>query len=131
MLLPRLQLFELEDLEWVSACDSRPCVGLFRIFGSTLRSAQTCAALAAEGMFGQTGTLNVVDLCSGRGELVLALYEALASEGINVAFTLTDKFPNLRAFRYISLNIRSIFTTSPVPSTPQKYLPSWLDCVTY
>ena len=53
-------------------------------------------------MFEQTGTLNVVDLCSGRGELVLALYEALASEGINVEFTLTDKFPNLSAFRYIS-----------------------------
>ncbi len=38
-------------------------------------------------MFAQTGTLNVVDLCSGRGELVLALYEALTSEGIDVEFT--------------------------------------------
>ena len=43
---------------------------------------------------------------------VLALYEALASDGINVEFTLTDKFPNLRAFRYISsqhpLNLRYV-----------------------
>jgi hypothetical protein len=75
----------------VSACDSRFCVGLFRIFGSTLRSAQTALLLLRRRMFGQTGTLNVVDLCPGGGELVLALYEALASDGINFAFTLTDK----------------------------------------
>lgn len=44
--------------------------------------------------------------------MVLALCEAFASEGINVEFTLTDKFPNLRAFRDISsqypLNLRYI-----------------------
>src|SRR5580704_164594 len=53
-------------------------------------------------MFAQTGALNVVDLCSGRGELVLELYEALTSEGIDVEFTVTDKCPDLVAFRYIS-----------------------------
>jgi hypothetical protein len=54
-------------------------------------------------MFAQTGTLNVVDLCSGRGELVLSLYEVLTSEGIDVEFTLTDKFPNLGRVNTISI----------------------------
>jgi hypothetical protein len=111
MLLPRLQLFEVEDLEWIP--DSIRDLALDYLGFLEVRFALHKPVLPLlRRMLGQTGTLNVVDLCTGRGELVLALYEALASDGINVEFTLTDKFPNLTAFRYISslhpLNLRYV-----------------------
>jgi hypothetical protein len=101
MALPRLHLFELEDLEWFP--DTIRNLALDYLGFMEVRFALHKPVMPLlRRMFAQTGTLNVVDLCSGRGELVLALYEALSSEGIDVEFTLTDKFPNLIAFRYIS-----------------------------
>lgn len=79
---------------------SRPCHGLFRFLEVRFALHKPVLPLLRT-MIEHTGSFRVVDLCSGRGELVLALYEALASDEINLEFTLTDKFPNLTAFRYI------------------------------
>lgn len=46
-----------------------------------------------------TRSPEVVDLCSGGAGPVLLLQKALAAEGIDVRFTLTDLFPNLPAFQ--------------------------------
>lgn len=97
MPLPRLQLFELEDLPW---------------FPQTIRDFATDYLHFMERLFAlhkpvvpllrdalkQSGTAQVVDLCSGGGGPVLGMYEALAAEGIAVRFTLTDRYPNLSAF---------------------------------
>lgn len=50
---------------------------------------------------------------------MLALYEALAADGIFVKVTLTDKFPNLDAFRRLSIQCPSGITyiASPVDAT--------------
>ncbi len=50
----------------------------------------------------RSNTAHVVDLCSGGGGPVLAVYQALVSDGNTVSFTLTDKYPNLAAFRRLS-----------------------------
>jgi hypothetical protein len=101
MTLPRLHLFELEDLEWFPHTIRNLALDYLGFMEVRFALHKPVMPLLRR-MLAQTGTLNVVDLCSGRGELVLALYEALTSEGIDVEFTLTDKFPNLVAFRYIS-----------------------------
>jgi hypothetical protein len=99
--LPRLHLFELEDLprfprtirdlatDYLQFMETqfalhRPVVPLLR------------AALA------QSASTRVVDLCSGGGGPTLALCEALLAEGLTVPFTLTDKYPNVPAFRSLA-----------------------------
>jgi hypothetical protein len=86
--------FELEDLEWFPHTIRNLALDYLGFMEVRFALHKPVMSLLRR-MFAQTGTLNVVDLCSGRGELVLALYEALTSEGIDVEFTLTDKFPNL------------------------------------
>jgi hypothetical protein len=44
----------------------------------------------------------VLDLCSGGGGPVLAVYRTLAASGAPVRITLTDKFPNLAAFAHLA-----------------------------
>jgi hypothetical protein len=101
MLVPRLQLFELEDLSW---------------FPSTIRDLATDYLEFMEIRFGlhkpvvtvlrraleQSTVMLVVDLCSGGGGPVSAIYEELRGEGLSVSFTLTDKYPNLSAFRRLA-----------------------------
>jgi hypothetical protein len=101
MSLPRLQLFEWEDIEWFPQAIRDHVLDYLGFLEVRFTLYKPVLPLLRR-MFEQTGTLTVVDLCSGRGGMILALYEALASDGINVEFTLTDKFPNLRAFRDIS-----------------------------
>jgi hypothetical protein len=100
MSLPRLHLFEWEDLEWFPHAIRDLALDYLGFLEGRFALYKPVLPLLRR-VFEQTGTLNVVDLCSGRGGMVLSLYEAFASEGINVKFTLTDKFPNLRAFRDI------------------------------
>ncbi len=48
----------------------------------------------------KTGSSEVLDLGSGGGGPVVAIYEELVKSGIRVRMTLSDKFPNLAAFNY-------------------------------
>jgi hypothetical protein len=121
MPLPRLQLFEWEDLQWFPHAIrdlALDYLGFLEVRFALYKPVLPLLRRMSE----QTGTLKVIDLCSGRGGMVLALYEALASEGINVEFTLTDKFPNLRAFRDISsqhaLNLRYISDSIDATKVP-------------
>jgi hypothetical protein len=102
MALPRLHLFELEDLEWFPHTIRNLALDYLGFMEVRFALHKPVMPLLRR-MFAQTGTLNVVDLCSGRGELVLSLYEVLTSEGIDVEFTLTDKFPNLGRVNTISI----------------------------
>ena len=73
MLLPRLQLFELEDLEWFPHAIRDLALDYLGFL--ELRFALHKSMLPLLGrMFEQTGTFNVVDLCSGGGRLVLPIY---------------------------------------------------------
>jgi hypothetical protein len=111
MSLPRLQLFEWEDLEWFPHAIRDLALDYLGFLEVRFALYKPVLPLLRR-MLEQTDTLKVVDLCSGRGGMVLALTEALASDEVNIEFTLTDKFPNLRAFRDISskhpLNLRYI-----------------------
>ena len=101
MPLPRLQLFEFEDLPWfppvlrdlgtdyLNFMETR--FALHQTVVPVLRAALEAAAVTT-----------VVDLCSGGGGPVLALHDSFASDGMTVRFVLTDKYPNLPAFHRLT-----------------------------
>ena len=49
-----------------------------------------------------TGTEDVLDIASGGGGPIWAVYRQLSDSGVNLRVTLTDKFPNLSAFAYLN-----------------------------
>jgi hypothetical protein len=99
--MPRLHLFEIEDQPW--------CPQVFRDFATDyLHYVQTRFELhramvpLLRNALQRSGTAQVLDLCSGGGGPVLALYETLLSEPAPVLLTLTDRYPNLAAFRRLA-----------------------------
>lgn len=98
--MPRIDCPEFEDQTW---------------FPATLRNMLTDYLqfiYAKSGIFlplvpllrralDEAGADRLVDLCSGGGGPVPFLQQRLADEGVTIQATLTDKFPNLRAFRQL------------------------------
>jgi len=101
MPLPRLQLFELEDLTWFPHT-IRDLATDYLHFMETRFALHKPVVPLLRAMIGDPKTSCVVDLCSGGGGPVSAIYEALAADGISVQFTLTDKYPNIAAFERLS-----------------------------
>lgn len=118
MRLPRLQLFELEDLPWFPPL-IRDFATDYLQFIETRFALHKPAVAIVQRALEQSKVAQVVDLCSGAGGPVLALYEALAAEGMAVSFILTDKYPNVRAFQRLSaLHPRGIsYNEGPVDAT--------------
>lgn len=97
----RFQLFELEDLAWYPATVRDFATDYLQFMQSHFKLHQPLVMLLRRHMK-ECGAERVVDLCSGGGGPLLAVYEALAEEGVTPQFLLTDKYPNLRAFRKLS-----------------------------
>jgi SAM-dependent methyltransferase len=94
----RFHLFELEDQPWFPAV-VRDLATDYLHFIETRFALHRPAVAPLRDALRATGASRVVDLCSGGGGPILLLQRALADEGIAVRFTLTDRFPNLMAFR--------------------------------
>ena len=101
MPLPRMQLFELEDLAWFPQAIRDLATDYLR-FMEALFALHKPAVPLVRRLLEKSGAVQVIDLCSGGGGPVLAVYEALVEQGLSVPFTLTDKYPNLEAFRSMS-----------------------------
>ena len=97
MPIPRLYLFELEDQSWFPAVIRDLATDYLHFVEITFRLHRPIVPLLAEALR-TTHSERVVDLCSGGGGPIPALSEALAAEGLDCHFTLTDRFPNLPAF---------------------------------
>lgn len=65
------------------------------------------------------GTTEIVDLCSGGGGPVGLIADELHAQGVHVHVTLTDRFPNLRAYAHAAEGSgdRIGWETSPVDAT--------------
>ena len=92
MLIPRLHLFELEDLQWFPTTIRDLATDYLHFMELRFRLHEPVVPLLQE-VLDATGYRQVVDLCSGGGGPIPALEEALASEGLAVHFTLTDPIP--------------------------------------
>jgi hypothetical protein len=108
MLLPRLQLFEFEDLAWFPRT-IRNLATDYLHFMQTRFALHAAVVPLIRGMLEESEASEVVDLCSGGGGPVLAVYESLVAGGSHIRITLTDRYPNLDAFtRICSLHPPSI-----------------------
>jgi hypothetical protein len=101
MPLPRFQLFELEDLPWFPSAIRDLATDYLHFIERRFDLHKPVVTLLRRALE-QSTLARVVDLCSGGGGPVLALYEDLLAEGVAVQFTLTDKYPNLTAFRRLA-----------------------------
>jgi hypothetical protein len=96
--MPRINLPEFEDQSWFPKILRNMITdylqfmyarsGIFLPIVPTLKRA-----------FAHSGTARLVDLCSGAGGPVPYLQDHLQRDGLSIDATLTDKFPNLDAFR--------------------------------
>jgi hypothetical protein len=101
MPLPRLQLFELLDMAWFPHA-IRDLATDYLHFMETRFTLHKPVVPLLRAMLEKSKTSEVVDLCSGGGGPVLAVYESLVARGTRVRITLTDKYPNLDAFAHLS-----------------------------
>ena len=98
MSIPRIHLVELEDLPWWPAVVRDLSTDYLHFMETKLGLHRPAVPILADALR-TTGMSRVIDLCSGGGGGMPALREALAAEGIEVDVTLTDRFPNVEAFR--------------------------------
>ena len=90
--LPRLHLFELEDLSWFPAVIRDLATDYLHFMETRFALHQPVVPLLRDALR-ETKTDRIIDLCSGGSGPVVALVSEL-----NIRFTLTDKYPNIRAF---------------------------------
>jgi hypothetical protein len=96
MPLPRLQLFEFEDLAWFPPVIRDLATDYLHFMETRFRLHKPVVPLLKQAIE-ESHQTRIVDLCSGGGGLVVALLEELAADGLSLEFTLTDRFPNLDA----------------------------------
>jgi hypothetical protein len=95
----RRQVVEIEDLPWCPRAIRDGGTDWLRFMADTTRMFSAAAPKIRAAMQA-TGTDQVLDLCSGGGGAWLTLGPDLAKGG-PVHVSLSDKFPNLDAFRYM------------------------------
>jgi hypothetical protein len=94
--LRRLHLFEFEDLYWFPAVIRRGMTDYLRFVMETLGAYKPAVPVLLEALEASP-VRKITDLCSGAGGGMLGIAEAL-----KVPVILTDKYPNLPAFRDLS-----------------------------
>ena len=100
MPIPRFHLFELEDQSWFPNIIRDLATDYLQFMETKLELHQPVVPLLSRALH-ESGSTTVVDLCAGGGGPVVALLAELKDAGIPVRFILTDKFPNLPAFRQL------------------------------
>jgi len=96
--MKRLHLIEIHDQDWCprTVRDGETDYLQF-VIATTKPYAAMVPILAAA--LQRTGTRQVLDLCSGAAGPWLWLQPVLAERGVSVSVCLTDKYPNVEAFR--------------------------------
>ena len=98
MPLPRVHLFELEDLAWFPRVVRNYATDYLQFIEHALGLHRPTIPLLRD-LLEQTESNRLVDLCSGSSGPLLAVVKGLRETGVEVEVLLTDKYPNLEAFR--------------------------------
>ncbi len=100
--MKRMSLFEFEDFRWFPG-SIRECLTLYiATMHRVMETHRVLAPLLARALKA-TGTVEIVDLCSGAGgPLPKTAVELAANHGVVPSVTLTDLFPNTEAAERIN-----------------------------
>ncbi len=97
----RLQLFEFEDLPWFPSVIREGMVDYLGFVLGVINFYQPIVPLLKE-CLEKSGQRRIIDLCSGGGGAIERVRRNLMElTGEDLYITLTDKFPNLRAFEHL------------------------------
>jgi hypothetical protein len=115
----RLHLFELEDLDWFPRAVRDAGLDHLRY---TLQATHfyDCVVPLIKQAMDDTGATSIVDLCSGGGGSIEQIQQQLSQlAGKEISVTLTDKFPNLSAYRWLEQHsgLRIGFRSDPIDAT--------------
>ena len=95
----RLHLVELEDLPWFPAILRDGGTAYLELAVRVSGQAKLLVPKLAEAL-ALAGTDQIVDLCSGSGGPVRIIADELHAQGRPITVTLTDRFPNPRAYAH-------------------------------
>ncbi|MEX8548771.1 MAG: hypothetical protein V5804_14335 [Mucilaginibacter sp.] len=101
--MKRYRFFEFEDYHWFPDVLRTGMLDYLRFLIRLLRVYNSITPVLLE-VLEKTGETQIVDLGSGGGGPVLQVRQNLNLQNKQVAFILTDKFPNLDAWRYLREN---------------------------
>jgi len=115
MRIPRVHLFELEDQPWFPATIRDLATDYLHFIEARFALHRPAVALVAEALRVNKAR-HIVDLCSGGGGPIPGLLAELATHGLTPDVTLTDRFPNTRAFQQVASQTqgRISFRSEPV-----------------
>ncbi len=97
----RLHLFEFEDQPWFPNVIREGITDYLQFAANRVDLYKPVMPLIRKGLE-KSGTDRIVDICSGGGGGILKIYEKLKREFLKSQIILTDKYPNLAAFRQAS-----------------------------
>lgn len=99
--MKRIHLIEIHDQDW---CPRTLRDGETDYLQFVIATTKPYAAMVPilSAALQHTGTLQVLDLCSGAAGPWLWLQPVLADRGVSVSVCLTDKYPNVELFRQLN-----------------------------
>ena len=111
-------LFEFEDLDWFPGVIREGMTDYLR-FIFTIGNLYKPILPVLKDAIQQANANRIVDLCSGSGGPIEQVAALLAKKGIDIPITVTDKFPNIPAFKLLHNKSRGIinYVSYPVDAT--------------
>lgn len=111
-LLPRMQLFEFNELSWFPETLRNAITEVLRVLSDSL-SIDEVIRPVLEHVIRQSGADKIIDLCSGAGGPVISLATKLTNS--ELVIYLTDKFPNRDAIKFAEQAGRGRIAGYPAP----------------
>lgn len=109
------RLFEFEDKAWLPDTIREGMTDYLRFVLNSGNFYEPVAPLIIQ-LLKKTGATTVIDLCSGGGGTVEQIQKNIETQyNQQVPFVLTDKFPNLNAYKFIQQKTKGKITYFPRP----------------
>jgi hypothetical protein len=110
----RIHLFELEDQPWFPATVRDAATAYLRLAVDVSGHARLLVPKLADALR-RTGAKRIIDLCSGGAGPLPPVVKALEEQGLDVRVSLSDRFPNVSAFREIAARSQGRIDYLPEP----------------
>ena len=99
-MLARKILFEFEDQKWFPDLIRSGMTDYLRYLLSALKFYKPVTPFILEVLL-KTNSKIVIDLCSGGGGAIEQIYTDLKTQSDEIKVIVTDKFPNLEAYKFL------------------------------